>query len=178
MQELTRRTSSGLSTDCGEWPSKITDEVRKLLVERGPVQVTDIDFPLDAKGRKFSSHHYTRKLCNGEQVLRIWLLYSILKNAVFCFACKVFGYANSSLAGDQGYSDWQNLTKILTSHEKSPNHIKNCQFWRELSLHLCLDKTIDKENEIIIRAETEHWNQVLKRLLCIVQLLGTQGLAF
>lgn len=175
---MTRGTPSVLSTDCGEWPSKITDEVRKLLVERGPVQVTDIDFPLDAKGRKFSSYHYTRKLCNGEQVLRIWLLYSILKNAVFCFACKVFGYANSSLAGDQGYSDWKNLTNILTSHEKSPNHIKNCQSWRELSSRLHLYKTIDKENERIIRAETEHWNQVMKRLLCIVQFLGTQGLAF
>ncbi|KAJ8884271.1 hypothetical protein PR048_016128 [Dryococelus australis] len=74
LQELTRGTSSPLlSTDCGERPSTITDGVRKMLVERDPVQVKDIEFPIDAK---------------------------------------VFGNANSSLAGDQGCSDWQNLTDL------------------------------------------------------------------
>lgn len=33
-------------------------------------------------------------------------------------------------------------------------------------------------NKRIIKAETEHWYEVLKRLFCIVQFLGTQGLAF
>lgn len=178
LQEVLRDKSSPLSTDCGEWPSKITSNVRKLLVERGPIQVKDINFPLDSKGRKFSPTHYIRKLCNGEQVQRMWLMYSISKNSVFCFVCKLFGNLDSSLAGDQGYSAWQNLSKILSSHEKSPNHVKNYQSWRELCLRLRLDKTIDKENERLIQAETEHWNQVLKRLLCIVQFLGTQGLAF
>lgn len=167
-----------ISNDCGKWPPKINDEVRKVLVERGPQQVTDKEFPADSKGRKFSSNHYTRKLCNGEQVHRNWVLYSISKNAAFCFPCKLFGNTNSLLASDQGYSDWQNLHKTLTSHEKSSAHVKNCTFWRELSVRLRLNKTIDEEHERLIHAETEHWHQVLKRLLCIVQFLGTQGLAF
>lgn len=175
---LFRDKPLALSTDCGEWPPKIIDDVRKLIVERGPAQVTSFDFPIDSKGRKFSPTYYTRKLCNGEKVHRIWLMYSIAKNAVFCFACKLFGNVNSVLAGDQGYSDWQNLTKMLTSHEKSPTHVKNCQLWRELFVRLRLNRTIDKENERLIQAETEHWNQVLKRLFCVVQFLGTQGLAF
>ncbi|KAJ8876589.1 hypothetical protein PR048_021034 [Dryococelus australis] len=147
--ELTRGMSlAQLSTHFGEWPSKLTDGVRKMLVERGPVQVKHIGFPLDSKV------------------------------GMLCFACKVFGNANSSLAGDQGYSDWRNLAKIFISHEKSLNHIKNCQYWRELTVRLRSDKTIDKENERIIRAETEHRNQVLKNLLCALQFLGTRGLSF
>nr|XP_016854909.1 PREDICTED: zinc finger MYM-type protein 1-like [Anolis carolinensis] len=129
-------------------------------------------------GMRFTSNHYKRKLCNGEHVHRVWLLYSVLKNAVFCFACKVFGNANSLLASSKGYSDWQNLGKVLTSHEKSHTHITNCTSWHELSARLCLNKTIDAEHERLIHAETEHWHQVLKRLLCVVQFLGTQGLAF
>ncbi|XP_062829387.1 uncharacterized protein LOC100558310 [Anolis carolinensis] len=175
--ELSRDLLS-ISDDCGEWPSKINDEVRKILVKRGPQQVTDKDFPRDSRGRRFTSKHYTRKLRNGEQVDRIWLLYSVLKNAVFCFACKVFGNANSSLANSQGYSDWRNLSRLLTSHEKSSHHITNCTSWHELSARLRLNKTIDAEHERLIHAETGHWHQVLKRLLCVVQFLGTQGLAF
>ncbi|XP_062829405.1 zinc finger MYM-type protein 1-like [Anolis carolinensis] len=167
-----------ISDDCGEWPSKINDEVRKILVKRGPQQVTVKDFPRDSKGRRFTSKHYTRKLRNGEQVDRIWLLYSKLKNAVFCFPCRVFGKANCLLASSQGYSDWKNLYGVLISHEKSHTHITNCTSWHELSAHLCLNKTIDAEHERLIHAETGHWHQVLKRLLCVVQFLGTQGLAF
>nr|XP_008105126.1 PREDICTED: zinc finger MYM-type protein 1 [Anolis carolinensis] len=66
-----------LSNDCGEWPLKINDEARKLLVEQGPQQ-----------------------------------------------------------------------------------------------------KTIDAEHERLIYGESKHWQQVLKRLLCIVRFLGVQGLAF
>nr|XP_016850957.1 PREDICTED: zinc finger MYM-type protein 1-like [Anolis carolinensis] len=167
-----------LSNDCGEWPLKINDEAQKLLVERGPQQVRGINFPKDINGRKFSSYHYTRKLCNGEQVNRYWLLYSVSKNAVFCFSCKIFGNAKSVFASSQGYSDWSNLGKLLTSHEKSRTHIKNRASWHELSQRLHLKKTIDAEHERLIYGESKHWQQVLKRLLCIVRFLGVQGLAF
>ncbi|XP_060616181.2 uncharacterized protein [Anolis sagrei] len=47
--ELSRNPLSLISKDYGERPPKIHDEVRKILVERGPPQVTDKDFPQDAK---------------------------------------------------------------------------------------------------------------------------------
>ncbi|XP_065662379.1 uncharacterized protein LOC136084918 [Hydra vulgaris] len=38
--------------------------------------------------------------------------------------------------------------------------------------------TIDSQHQRMIQAEADHWYAVLKRLVCIVQFLGTQGLAF
>uniref|UniRef100_A0A803SRA8 TTF-type domain-containing protein n=1 Tax=Anolis carolinensis TaxID=28377 RepID=A0A803SRA8_ANOCA len=170
------RDSLLISNDCGEWPPKINDELRKILVERGPQQVIDKDFPQDAMGMRFTSNHYKRKLCNGEHVHRVWLLYSVLKNAVFCFACKVFGNTNSPLASSQGDSDWQNLAETLASHETSHIHMKNRASWHELSVRLQLNKTTVAEHERLIHAETEQ--QDLTRLLCVAEILGAQGLAF
>ncbi|XP_008113471.1 zinc finger MYM-type protein 1-like [Anolis carolinensis] len=167
-----------LSNDCGEWPLKITDEARKIIVERGPQQVRGIKFPKDIHGRKFSPFHYSRKLCNGERVNRYWLQYSVSKNAVFCITCKIFGNDTSSLAGSQGFSNWRNLSRLLSSHEKSRPHMENRSSWRELSQRLHLNKTIDAEHERLINAEIKHWDQILKRLLCATRFLGVQGLPF
>lgn len=83
-----------------------------------------------------------------------------------------------SVSGTDGYSDWQNMSTFLRQHEKSPHHIKAAISYRELSQRLKSGKTIDDENQRIIKSETEHWYEVLKRLLTIVQFLGGQGLAF
>nr|XP_016846904.1 PREDICTED: zinc finger MYM-type protein 1-like [Anolis carolinensis] len=106
--------------------------------------------------------------------------YSILYQKMQCFVCtcKIFGNAKSVLAGSQGYSDWRNLGRLLTSHEKSRPHIKNRSSWRELSQRLHLNETIDEEHERLIFGETKHWEQVLKRLLCVARFLGVQGWAF
>lgn len=96
----------------------------------------------------------------------------------FVFFCKLFSNDDISLSGTEGYSDWQNMSTFLRHHEKSPSHIKASLSYRELFQRLRLGKTIDDQNQRIIKSETEHWYEVLKRLLCIVQFLGTQGLAF
>lgn len=165
--------------DCGKWPAKITEEVRQTLVEKGPIQVNNFNFPIERNsGRRFTVANYKTKLPNGEEIAREWLVYSISKNAIFCFFCKLFSNDNVSLTGTEGYSDWKNMSTFLRHHEKSPSHIKASLSYRELFQRLQLGKTIDDQNQQKIKSETEHWYQVLKRLLCIVQFLGTQGLAF
>lgn len=165
--------------DCGEWPAKITDDIRQVLVEKGPVQVKHFKFPVDHKsGRRFTVANYKQKLSNGEEIDREWLVYSKSKNSVFCFFCKLFSNEVISVSGREGYSDWQNMSTFLRQHEKSPHHIKAAISYRELSQRLKSGKTIDDENQRIIKSETEHWYEVLKRLLTIVQFLGAQGLAF
>lgn len=165
-------------TDCGQWPAKITDDIRQVLVEKGPVQVTEFDFPVDSRGRRFTPANYKVKLPNGEEIHREWLVYSASKNSIFCFYCKLFSKESISLTGTDGFSDWQNMSKFLSQHEKSPAHIKSSLSYREVFQRLRLGKAIDDENQRIIASETQHWYEVLKRLLSIVQFLGTQGLAF
>ena len=127
---------------------------------------------------RFTVANYKTKLPNGEEIAREWLVYSTSKNSIFCFFCKLFSNDDISLSGTEGYSDWQNMSTFLRHHEKSPSHIKASLSYRELFQRLRLGKTIDDQNQRIIKSETEHWYEVLKRLLCIVQFLGTQGLAF
>lgn len=171
-------TSSFFLEDCGTWPTKITDDVRQVLVEKGPVQITNFDFPIDrVTNRKFTVANYKTKLPNREEINREWLVYSKSKNSIFCFVCKLFSNEIISLSGSEGYSDWQNMSTFLRHHEKSPSHIKSSLSHRELVQRLRLGKTIDEENQRIIKSETEHWHEVLKRILSVIQFLGSQGLA-
>ncbi|XP_065653030.1 uncharacterized protein LOC136080341 [Hydra vulgaris] len=55
------------------------DEMRKLLIEHGPKQVDQFDFPKDSMQRKFSKNHYNHRIANGDKVRRNWLQYSSWK---------------------------------------------------------------------------------------------------
>ncbi|XP_017245925.2 uncharacterized protein LOC108217597 [Daucus carota subsp. sativus] len=57
--------------DPSNWKN-ISSNLRDLLVERGPVQLCDLDFPKDKSSRHFSSIHYTQKMANGEKFERKW----------------------------------------------------------------------------------------------------------
>lgn len=62
--------------DPGNW-DKIDQNMRDLIVERGPIRDCDrCDFPIDTDyGRSFDSTHYVRILSNGEKQDRKWLVY-------------------------------------------------------------------------------------------------------
>lgn len=65
--------------DPSSWRSK-DNKTKQLLVERGPIQVKDIEFPA-TKGRRFSTFFYTQKLPNG-QTINIYIVYR-------CILCMV-----------------------------------------------------------------------------------------
>ncbi|XP_050504383.1 uncharacterized protein LOC126883185 isoform X1 [Diabrotica virgifera virgifera] len=154
-------------------------ETRQILVERGPYQIKEFDFPINKGKRRFSSLHYSKMLSNGEVVERSWLIYSVTNDAVFCFCCFLFD--NLSTISDwpkKGYSDWGNLTRAVTMHEKSVNHRNAFRAWQELDIRLKQKKTIDAEYQRIMDKEILHWREVLKRILSIIRLLASQCLAF
>lgn len=121
-----------LSEDPGEWPEIITSALSRVLIEKGPYQVTDWNYPVNENGRKFSTNYYYRQLPNGEKVKRDWLVYSVSQNSVYCFCCKIFGKNPTNLSNREGFSDWQHLSFTLSRHEKSIAHNENVKAWLNL----------------------------------------------
>ncbi|XP_025206361.1 zinc finger MYM-type protein 5-like [Melanaphis sacchari] len=172
-------TENVISTDPAEWPLIINNDFKTLLVEKGPPAPLNayFVFPSDDQGRKFTQFHYKRSMSNGENVTRTWLVYSISNDVIFCFCCKLFDNSNSKLALE-GYNDWRHCTQMLKGHETSKNHLTAYSTWLELSLRLKKTKTIDDVNQRILESECRHWNEVLQRIMSVVQFLGHQNLAF
>lgn len=67
------------------WPV-ICDKIRMFLVQKGPYQTHSKSYPKDDTGRRFTINHFFRKLSNGMEVKRSWLVYSGTGDSVFCFA--------------------------------------------------------------------------------------------
>lgn len=142
--------------DPGLWPETFSHSTRQTILETGPKQIKDFNFPRDSSGRKFSRTYYKRHLKNGKVYNRNWLIYSVSKNAVYFFCCKFFELRNSKHNKFiQGQNDWQHLAMYLDRHEKNSSHLNNYKKWTELNTGLknktCLDHfqqlAIDKEGK-------------------------------
>ena len=60
-------------------------------------------------------------LNNGEKVFCSCLVNSISKNAVYCFACKLFSSSTSKFA-ITGCFNWIHLARNISNHEKSQDY--------------------------------------------------------
>ena len=139
--------------DPGSWPEEINEKTRSLIVHGGPVQIQNFDFPKNSSGRKFTTNNYYSKLKNGNLVLRDWLVYSKLKNSVFCFPCKLFGTWNIQLTNKFGNNDWRNLSKVLKEHESSLDHKNNVLAWKDFKLLSNKGQTIQSMSTKAISSE-------------------------
>lgn len=185
----TQKTSIGTSgsdsikktvdTDPATWPIFLNDTLKTIIVEKGPPLCIDHDFvfPLDDNNRRFTVFNYQRCLSNGEKVPRTWLVYSVSKDVIFCYYCKLFSNSKTKL-GTDGSNDWRHVSTILKEHETSNNHLRAHQLWIEFSLRLKTKKTIDDTNQRIFESEKKYWKAILQRIVSIIQLLGQQSLAF
>lgn len=168
--------------DCGDdpglWPASMTNDLVNILVSRGPVQVSNCNFPTNNDGRKFTDNYYYRNLPNGEKVNREWLVYSISKDSVYCFCCKIFGKSVSSLSTLNGFSDWQHLSLTLKRHETSVSHSENVKSWVQLNNMLKNKTTVNQMQLRLLESEKKQWCDVLERIIAVIKFLSHQCLAF
>ena len=167
-----------LSTDPADWPSVLTDRIRKQLVCRGPSEVPpNFVFPRNESDGRSCHHQYFRKtLVSGEQIRRSWLVYSERNNSLFCFCCKLFSKKKINLA-NSGVTDWKHASSLLTSHDTSPEHQDCMKTWKELAMRIKKGETIDKHEMALMEAKKIRWREVLTRLTAIVQSLALRNLA-
>ncbi|XP_042465822.1 uncharacterized protein LOC122048298 [Zingiber officinale] len=117
------------SDDPGKWDN-IDQKIRDFLVERGPKR--------DAWRKMIEDGYY---------------IYSISLDKIFCFCCKLFKKQKHKIGtqlANEGYNDWHNLSRCLTSHEASKEHMECMTDWLELE----------------------------RRIIAIVQRLAKNNLAF
>lgn len=164
--------------DPGNW-EHVTCSIRDLLVEKGPIRLSvDHHYPNNEDNRHFSNEFYTRKMPNGEHVDRRWLVYSQLKDAAFCFCCKLYGTTSIGRLANEGSSDWKHLSGKLQAHEVSPDHVKRMKIWLEAVKRMSRGDAIDNKMIEQIRKEKFHWHAVLTRILAVVQYLAENNSAF
>lgn len=140
--------------DPGTWPLQIQNKLLTQLVMQGPIRNKMTTYPTNASNRRFSNTLYFGSKPYGEPMNRRWLLYSEKNDAIFCFACKLFGSLQMLLT--TGYSDWKHVSARLTEDEGSKNHKENMMKWLELELRLRKDKCIDEAMQKQLKAEVSY----------------------
>lgn len=119
-----------------------------------------------------------KNLAKNETIQRRWFIYSVSKDRVYCFCCRLFDSSSTSSLVSEGYNNWKHLSEMLKIHENSTSHKKFYFSWIDAELRLKTGKTIDCQEQHLIRKETTRWYNVLSRLLHITLYLAENNMAF
>jgi len=166
-------------SDPGCWPD-LSDKLRILIVEKKPFHVDrNYNFPLNDERRSFEGKWFYKTIKNGEKIRRQWLIYSISKDAIYCFPCLLFSNKNkirTSSFWDGGFSDWKHLNPRIGKHENSDYHSNCVNDWKEFEKRLEDGKTIDDELQQIIQNEKNKWRHILKIVTRIILFCSNNNL--
>ncbi|XP_071739856.1 uncharacterized protein [Rutidosis leptorrhynchoides] len=155
----------------------LSSNMKDLLVSKWPVRETILDYPRDKSNRHFSNVYYVRTLRNNDTIDRKWLVYSKELDKVFCSKLFKKPICKSEL-GNVGINDWRHLSEKLKNRESSSEHMQNLENWAELRLRLNMNQAIDKELQELIKKDTDHWKEVLVRIIATVKCLAIYNLPF
>uniref|UniRef100_A0A2S2P6H6 Zinc finger MYM-type protein 1 n=2 Tax=Schizaphis graminum TaxID=13262 RepID=A0A2S2P6H6_SCHGA len=77
--------------------------------------------------RSFNECYYYKKNTDGQLIHRYWLSYSPSLNRIFCLTCKLFGLPDTKklFLVKNGSNDFKNITRTLSNHESSPDHMQS-----------------------------------------------------
>ncbi|XP_033221187.1 zinc finger MYM-type protein 1-like [Belonocnema kinseyi] len=113
-------TKSFLSNDPVTWP--ISDSTRDYIALHGWIQNEKADFTSsrklysDGSMRYLSKNVFKRKLLNGEEVHRPWIVFSESKGSLFCVACQINEKLTSKFEKETAY--WRNVVRRVVSATK------------------------------------------------------------
>lgn len=167
------------------WPANMNKRERDAYLQKDAVyfQNKNSSFITSKRqfknqNRYFSSHYFYKKLQNGEQCERKWIMFSESTGSIFCYFCKIFSTdlnhcENSFVKG--GFSNWKKAEEIISSHENSKEHNKCTMTYITYSLK---NERIDTSSIKAMADEVQYWYKVLKRVVSVVRFLGERGLPF
>ncbi|XP_065664402.1 zinc finger MYM-type protein 5-like [Hydra vulgaris] len=115
VNDRTKETAIDYS-DSGLWPINRNIQFVDYVINIGAIQVNLDTYPRDNRRVHFSNAYNNRKLSNGEVISRRWLVYSVSKDAVFCFCCKLFDFNMNLKLNRNGFNKWKNLTEAVKIH--------------------------------------------------------------
>ena len=134
---------------------------------------------LPKSNRAMSSNWFKKKLANGEEVTRSWLMYSPSKKAAYSICCLLYCRSDhqSLLQQEAGFSQWKAPERMIV-HKNAKHHSECLETWKELERNLS-NKTgmIDAEFHVQIEKEKQKWREILKRILHGIKYLAEQNLA-
>ena len=136
---------------------KVPQSLRDKLITHGPIlfQHTD-NLPSLYAERSITSAWFKRRLVNGEEVNRSWLLYSPINKAVYCFCCLLFtsslSNSRASFELKNGLNKWRKPEK-LKSHKNNPSHRRAFTTWKGAERRLVDGTGIDAIAQAQIRSE-------------------------
>ncbi|XP_050064680.1 zinc finger MYM-type protein 1-like [Aphis gossypii] len=125
-----------LQNDPALWPKNLSSELihhfsLQVPCQPLPSELKDNTFPsstINSKGhvRSFHESYYYKKLADGKFVNRTWISYSISLDRYYCYTCKLFGLprAKQNFLAINGSNDYKNISRNITQHEVSPDHIQ------------------------------------------------------
>ncbi|XP_075342889.1 uncharacterized protein LOC142401375 [Odontesthes bonariensis] len=140
--------------------------------DTGPRQVKLNSYPQDSFGaqKRAFNHSWFAKYH--------WLEYSVSRNAVFCFPCRVFGknIKHDALVSS-GCRHWKKALAVFRKHDLAQSHKDSVVAWRGYQATTQQGDVVQmmmsaEANEIAARRE------YLKRIIAVTSMLGAQGLPF
>ncbi|XP_065650961.1 zinc finger MYM-type protein 5-like [Hydra vulgaris] len=111
-------------SDPAIWPLIRNSKVIDHIISNCQVQTHIDNYPKNDTGRHFYNYHFTKKLANNETIQRRWLIYSVSKDRVYCFCCRLFHSKSTASLVSEGYNNRKHLSEMLKIHENSTSHKK------------------------------------------------------
>lgn len=129
-------------------------------------------------GYRFQPNLYNTVSPTGIAVHRTWLQYSTHTNEAYCLPCWLFGPPiqendfNAKSAWQTGFQAFKHTKQSVERHESSNIHIIATQCMKQFKSGQGIDKSLAEERQ----AEEKFWRKVIKRVVDVIILLGTQNL--
>ena len=167
-------------------PIPISREEKSAMVARGPFQPRLAEFPKKVIGH--GQHARKRAFNHSWYEKYSWIEYSIAKDAVFCFCCRVFAHNNSGIKGNinnafikTGFSTWNKASVKFSEHQVSNCHQQSLVSWTAYRSGKGIQSALDEATQAQFKqneAQRVMNGEYFKKLVDIVLTLAKCGKPF